>query len=157
MFSSQPTQRQLNIGLAILRFVVGAIFIAHGGQKLFVYGFEGVAGGFAQMGVPMADVVGPFIGFVEFFGGIALILGLLTRLAGAGVAATMIGAIALVHLPAGFFAPNGYEFPLSLLGSALLLTVTGAGGYSIDGVIARRREGSGIVQPQVSIKTKRVA
>ncbi|HEY0670725.1 MAG TPA: DoxX family protein [Longimicrobiales bacterium] len=157
MFSSQPTQRQLNIGLAILRVVVGAIFIAHGGQKLFVYGFEGVAGGFAQMGVPMADVMGPFIGFAEFFGGIALILGLLTRLASAGLAATMIGAIALVHLPAGFFAPNGYEFPLSLLGSALLLTVTGAGGYSIDGVIARRRESTGIVQPQVSVKTKRVA
>lgn len=157
MFSHQPTRRQLNIGLAIVRFVVGAIFIAHGGQKLFVYGLEGVAGGFAQMGVPMANVMGPFIGFVELFGGIALILGLLTRLAGAGLAATMVGAIVLVHLPAGFFAPNGYEFPLSLLGSALLLTVTGAGAYSIDSIIARRREGTESAQPRVSITTKRVA
>src|SRR5687768_9909653 len=118
MLFRKASDRQLNIALTIFRLVVGTIFVAHGGQKLFVYGLDGVAGGFAQMGVPFASFMGPLIGFVEFFGGIALILGLLTRLAALGIFSTMIGAIVLVHLPAGFFAPNGIEFPLSLAGAA---------------------------------------
>lgn len=137
LFNS-PTQRQVDIGLTILRVVLGAIFIAHGGQKLFVYGFAGVAGAFGQMGVPAAGFVGPAIALIEFFGGIALALGLLTRLAALGIGSTMIGAILLVHLPAGFFAPNGIEFPLALLGAAATLVVTGAGRYSLDGLIGRR-------------------
>ena len=138
LFNS-PTQRQVDIGLTILRVVLGAIFIAHGGQKLFVYGFAGVAGAFGQMGVPAAGFVGPAIALIEFFGGIAVALGLLTRLAALGIAFTMIGAILLVHLPAGFFAPNGIEFPLALLGAATTLVVTGAGRYSLDGLVVRRR------------------
>jgi putative oxidoreductase len=140
MLFRKTSDRQLNVALTIVRLVVGAIFIAHGGQKLFVYGLDGVAGGFAQMGVPFASFMGPFIGFVEFFGGIALILGLLTRLAALGIFSTMIGAIVLVHLPAGFFAPNGIEFPLSLAGAALALVFTGAGTYSVDALIGRRLE-----------------
>jgi putative oxidoreductase len=157
MLFTNISYKQLNIGLVILRLVLGAIFIAHGGQKLFVYGFEGVAGGFAQMGVPMASVVGPFIGFVELFGGIALIVGLLTRLAALGLFSTMIGAMVLVHLPAGFFAPNGIEFPLSLAGAALMLTLTGAGAYSIDSVIARRRGLDQVAAPNASLQPKRAA
>src|SRR5215210_1084638 len=79
LFAS-ASNRQIDIALTLLRLVVGAIFVAHGAQKLFVFGFAGVAGGFAQMGVPMAQVLGPFVAFVEFFGGLALIAGLLTRL-----------------------------------------------------------------------------
>jgi putative oxidoreductase len=157
MLFTNTSYKQLNIGLVILRLVLGAIFIAHGGQKLFVYGFEGVAGGFAQMGVPMASVVGPFIGFVELFGGIALIVGLLTRLAALGLFSTMIGAMVLVHLPAGFFAPNGIEFPLSLAGAALMLTLTGAGAYSIDSVIARRRGLDQEAASNASLQPKRAA
>lgn len=133
------SDRQMDIGLAVLRAVVGIIFIAHGGQKLFVYGLEGVGGGFAQMGVPMAAVVGPFIAFLEFFGGIALVLGLLTRVASLGLAFTMVGAIVLVHLKEGFFNPAGIEFPLLLLAAAVTLVITGAGRYSLDGLIAGRR------------------
>src|SRR5215218_2146780 len=83
-----PAQR-LNLALTLLRVVAGVIFTAHGGQKLFVYGFEGVSGAFAQMGVPMAGVMGPFVALVEFFGGLALVVGLLTRLAAFGLAITM--------------------------------------------------------------------
>lgn len=134
-----PSKRQLDVGLAVLRVVVGAIFLAHGGQKLFVWGFAGVAQGFGGMGIPLASVTGPAVGLVEFFGGLALVVGLLTRLASLGLAVVMAGAIVLVHLRAGFFLPNGSEFALALLGGNLALVLMGAGGYSVDALLARRR------------------
>lgn len=126
------TPAQLDLGLAILRVVVGIVFVAHGGQKLFVHGLDGVSGAFGQMGIPMAGLVGPLVALVEFFGGLALLVGLLTRLAAAGLAITMLGAVALVHLKGGFFLPNGYEFAFALLGAALTLALTGAGRWSVD-------------------------
>ena len=134
------SERQVNIGLTVLRVVVGIIFMAHGAQKIFVFGFEGVAGGFAQMGIPMAGILGPFVGFVELLGGFALVAGFLTRLASVGLASTMVVAILVVHLQNGFFNPGGVEFPLSLLAGSVLLALTGAGRWSIDGLINRRVE-----------------
>lgn len=130
--------RQLTIALTILRVVTGLIFIAHGGQKLFVYGFAGVTGAFGQMGIPMAGFIGPSVALLELFGGTALIVGLLTRVAAVGLAFTMIGAILLVHLAGGFFMPNGIEFALALLGTSATLAVTGAGSLSLDALIQRR-------------------
>ena len=137
-----------DLGLAVLRVITGTIFVAHGAQKLFVYGFDGVAGGFANMGIPFPTIVGPMVGLLEFFGGLALITGLLTRLAGTGLAINMLGALLLVHLPAGFFMPNGYEFVMMLAAAAFTLTLTGAGRYSIDALIGRRREQVVPVQPR---------
>jgi putative oxidoreductase len=136
----RTTSGQTDLGLTILRVIAGIIFAAHGGQKLFVYGFEGVTGAFTQMGAPLPGITGPLVALLEFFGGIALVVGLLTRLAGLGLSGVMIGALLLVHLPAGFFLPNGYEFVLMLLGAALTLSVTGAGKYSVDALLATRTE-----------------
>ena len=134
-----PTSpRQLDLGLTLLRVVAGIIFAAHGGQKLFVFGLDGVAGSFGQMGVPLAGLVGPLVAFIEFFGGLALVAGLFTRVAGVGLAAVMLGAKALVHAPAGFFAPSGIEFVLMLFGAAATLAVTGAGRWSLDALLGRK-------------------
>ena len=130
---------RLDVGLTILRVATGAIFAAHGAQKLFVYGFAGVTGAFAQMGIPMPSVAGPLTGLVEFFAGLALVVGLLTRLASFGLAVTMLGAIAFVHLAAGFFAPTGVEYPLALLAATIAIALTGAGRYSADARVASRR------------------
>jgi len=137
-----PTQRQLDTALTVLRVVLGITFIMHGGQKLFVYGFDGVSGAFAQMGIPAPGLLGPFVALVEFFGGIAIALGLLTRLAALGVGSTMVVAILTVHLKAGFFNPGGVEFPLSLLAAAIALVITGAGAFSLDAFLAKRVAGS---------------
>lgn len=136
----RTTAGQTDLGLTILRVIAGIIFAAHGGQKLFVYGFDGVTGAFTQMGAPLPGITGPLVALLEFFGGIALVVGLLTRLAGLGLSGVMIGALVLVHLPAGFFLPNGYEFVLLLLGASLTLVATGAGKYSVDALLARRTE-----------------
>jgi len=136
---NRPSSNQVNVGLTILRAVIGSIFVAHGAQKLFVFGLAGVSGAFLQMGIPAPGVVGPLVALVEFFGGLALIVGLLTRLAAAGLAVTMLGAILFVHLNAGLFLPNGSEFALSLLGAVTFLALAGAGAFSLDAVIGRRR------------------
>lgn len=130
-----PSSRQLSIGLAVLRVAAAAVFINHGRQKLFVYGFAGVTGAFTQMGVPFPGVMGPLIGLLEFFGGIALVAGFLTRLLGVAFVCDMLGAILLVQLKKGF---SGYELEFLLLGASVALILTGAGRFSVDAVLADR-------------------
>jgi len=135
LFRASP--RQPNLGLAALRLAVATIFIRHGAQKLFVFGFAGVTGAFTHMGVPFPGLMGPLIGLLEFFGGIALVIGLLTRLVALGFVCDMLGAILLVLLKKGF---SGFELEFLLLGSSLALLLTGAGRFSVDSLIADRRD-----------------
>lgn len=149
--------RQIDLGLLILRVITGTIFAAHGAQKLFGFGFDGVAGAFGQMGIPMAGIVGPLVALVEFFGGLALITGLLSRLAGFGLGVVMLGAMLIAHLPAGFFAPNGVEFALALFGAAITLAFTGPGTFSLDAIVARRQGTAVAVRAEEKASVRRVA
>ena len=130
-----PSSRHVSFGLAVLRIAVGTIFIRHGAQKLFSFGFAGVTGAFTQMGIPLPGIMGPFVALFEFFGGIALVMGLLTRLVALGFAIDMLTAILLVLLKNGF---SHFELEFLLAGSSLALSLTGAGGFSVDALLARR-------------------
>lgn len=134
-----PTPARVDLALLILRVVAGLVMLMHGWQKVFQFGFAGVSQGFAGMGIPMPGIMGPFIALLELIGGIALIIGLLTPVFAALLAADMVGAILFVHLKNGFFLPQGYEFALILLGACAALALAGAGRYSVDGSLAGRR------------------
>jgi putative oxidoreductase len=135
----RPTPRQIDLGLAILRLIAGVIFFMHGYQKVFQFGFGGVAGFFGQMGVPMPGFMGPAIGILELTGGVALVLGLLTRVFGFFLACDMLGAMTFVHAKNGFFLPTGVEFVLALCAIGFTLAIVGAGGFSADAALSRRR------------------
>ena len=139
VFATTPSQRQLGIGLLILRLALGAVFLAHGGQKLFMIGMSGTAGMLSQMGIPRAAVAGPLLAIVEPLAGAALVLGLLTRLAGLAIAIDMLGAILFFHRHHGFFIPRGIEFVMMLCATGVALAALGAGPFSIDHTLARRR------------------
>lgn len=133
-----PTIAHQRVGLAVLRIVVGIVFMMHGYQKLFVFGFAGTIGAFGKMGIFLPGITGPLVAIVEFFGGLALVIGLLTRLAAFAIACDMLGAILLVHIGNGFFAPKGFEFVLTLFASAVALMFAGPGAFSADDALFRR-------------------
>lgn len=131
--------KTLDYGLLIIRAALGIIMLAHGSQKLFTFGYPGVVGAMTQMGLPAPQISAALIMAAEFGGGILLIAGLLSRFAAAAIAFGMAVASIQVHLPNGFFAPNGYEFTLMLAAAGLGIVLTGPGRFSLDALIARRR------------------
>ena len=126
-------------GITILRFVVGIVFLAHGGQKLFVWGFGNVAGFMGKIGIPAPMLAAVVVTMVEFFGGLALVLGLFTRWAAALLALDMLVAIITVHLTGGFFLPAGAEFALTLFAANAALVLLGSGEGSVDHLLQARR------------------
>ncbi|CAA0123334.1 Putative oxidoreductase MhqP [Halioglobus japonicus] len=126
-----------------VRVAAGVIFTAHGAQKLFGwfggYGLQGTGGWMASIGLEPGVLMAALAGGAEFFGGLALILGLLVRPAAVVLALTMVVAIVTVHLANGLFmANNGYEFGLALLAVSVSLSIRGAGSVSADQVISAR-------------------
>ena len=141
---------------AILRLVLGVIFFAHGAQKMLGwfggYGLSGTMGFFT--GVMHIPVLFAFLAITaEFFGGLGLILGFLTRIAALGIFSNMVVAIAMVHHRFGFFMNwtgaqkgEGFEYHLLVLAITAFLMIRGAGAVSIDRVLASPAKGAARVQ-----------
>ncbi|MGE7903241.1 DoxX family protein [Peribacillus sp. NPDC094092] len=127
----------IDIGLLIIRLVIGLLFIGHGAQKLFGwfggYGLQGTGGWFESIGMKPGVTMALFAGVAELIGGLLFALGLLTPLAGIMIAGTMIMAIVKVHAPNGLWATaNGYEYNLTLLAVAIGIALVGPGQYALD-------------------------
>ncbi|MFJ2365628.1 DoxX family protein [Pseudomonas sp. NPDC087697] len=127
-------------GLTVLRIFVGVIFAAHGSQKLFGmfggYGIAGTAQYMESIGLAPGHLMAILAGGTEFFGGLALIIGLLVRPAALGLTFLSLVAIFSVHIHNGLFlANNGYEFALALLGGSISVLIEGAGKLSADRAI----------------------
>jgi putative oxidoreductase len=118
-------------GLLALRWVIGLVFIMHGGQKLFVKGLPTVAGFLGTVGITPPEFWALVLTVAELAGGVLLIAGAFTRLAALSLGVTMVVAIASVLWTKGFFLP-GYEFALTLLGASIALALTGPGRYAVD-------------------------
>lgn len=131
------------IAALILRVPVGLILAAHGAQKLFGWfggnGLAGTAGWMSSIGIEPGYLMAILAGSAEFFGGLALILGLLTRPAAVAAAFTMLVAIFSVHISNGLFAANnGYEYALTLMVALIALAVQGGGQMSVDQALTQR-------------------
>lgn len=126
-------------GITVLRIAVGIVFLAHGGQKLFVWGFGNVAAFMGKVGIPAPMLAAFVVTLVEFLGGLGLVVGAATRWAAALLAINMLVAILTVHLQAGFFLPAGFEFAFTLLAANVALVLLGSGEASVDGLIRPRR------------------
>jgi putative oxidoreductase len=124
--------------ITVLRVVVGIVFFAHGWQKVFGFGLHGVAGFFGGAGIPLPLISAGIVMTVEFGGGALLILGVATRLAAGLNAIDMLVAILVVHLKNGFFAPTGFEYPLTLLAACVCLMLAGPGAASAEWLFARK-------------------
>jgi putative oxidoreductase len=135
-----------DVSFTILRFILGVVFFAHGAQKMLGwfggYGFHGTMGFLTHIGLPAP--VAFLVICTEFFAGLGLIVGLLTRIAALGIGGEMIGAIFMVHLPNGFFmnwAGNqkgeGFEYHLLTIAIAAALLLSGAGAWSADRALSK--------------------
>jgi putative oxidoreductase len=125
-----------------LRIPIGIIFMAHGAQKLFGwfggYGLEGTGGWMESIGLAPGFIMALMAGSAEFFGGLFILLGLLTRPAALALSFTMVVAIFSVHFTNGLFmSNNGYEFGLALLAACVSLAFSGAGKLAVDNVLIK--------------------
>jgi putative oxidoreductase len=141
----------MSFGIALLRAVVGGLFIGHGLQKLLGkfggHGLEGTAGFFESLGLKPGKVHAGAAGMAEAGGGALLLAGAATPLASAAVTGTMAVAIKTVHAPKGpWVTDGGYEYNAVLMAAVFAITAAGPGALSID----RRTWGTGWALAQLA-------
>jgi putative oxidoreductase len=126
--AATPNQTAVDVSLLIIRVIVGTIMAAHGSQKVF--------GAFGGPGLTaIAEMMGP-VGYLvaigEFFGGLGMMVGFLSRFSAAANIVIMLGAIAMVHGKNGFFqSASGFEYNLALIGLLAPILIAGPGRYAI--------------------------
>ncbi|MFN7252880.1 MAG: DoxX family protein [Anaerobacillus sp.] len=129
-----------DLGLLIIRVIIGGLFIGHGAQKLFGwfggYGLKGTGGWLESIGIKPGVPMALFAGLAEFGGGILFSIGLLTPLAALLIAATMVVSIVKVHGANGLWmTQNGYEYNLTLIAVSIGIALIGPGKYAIDALL----------------------
>ncbi|GAA1456814.1 DoxX family protein [Williamsia maris] len=128
-----------DIASLLARVGLGVVFLAHGLQKLNVWGYSGTKAAFDGMGAPVPGVSAFLATWIEILGGIALIAGVLTPIVGLLLFLDMVGAYFIAHAGNGIWvADGGYEFVLALGAGSLLIAAVGAGKFSVDGVLGSR-------------------
>lgn len=121
--------------LLAARIFIGVVFMAHGAQKLFgAFGGPGLSAVVQMMGP-----VGYLVTIGEFFGGLGLVLGVLTRFSAASIIVIMLGAISMVHAKNGFFMNwagkqpgEGFEYHLLAIGTLLSIAIAGPGRFALS-------------------------
>ena len=142
-------QTNENNAATILRVVLGLILFPHGAQKMLGwfggYGFNGTMG-FLTGTAGLPWIMAFLVIAIEFFGAIALIVGFATRIVAVGIISLFTGIIATSHLQNGFFMNwysnlkgEGYEFHLLIIGMAIALLVSGAGKWSVDYALQKKK------------------
>jgi putative oxidoreductase len=138
----------MELGLLVLRVLVGVLLAAHGAQKLFGlfggHGIAGTAGFFESIGLRPGKLHATAAGTAELTGGVLLALGLVTPLGAALLTAVMVAAILTVHLRNGVWnTANGYEYNIVLIAAAFALAAVGAGDWSLDSALGLDVAGTG--------------
>ncbi len=131
-------ERHVDSALLVLRIVLGGVFMMHGAQLVFgAFGGPGLAGIAKSMGP-----LGYLVAIGEFFGGLGIVVGVLTRFSAAAIAVIMLGAIVKVHLANGFFmnwfgkqSGEGYEYHLLVIAMCVALLITGPGRYAVQAAL----------------------
>jgi putative oxidoreductase len=145
--AAQSSWSAVDLAALVLRAVLGFVFIAHGGQKLFGWfgggGIRGTTAFFRVVGIPAPDGFAYVVGITEFFGGVLLVVGLLTFVAAIGLLIDMVVAIATVSHNFSFFSQQkvgyGWELNLALIGLAAALLILGPGTWSVDAAVGLTR------------------
>ncbi len=121
---------RVDVALLLMRLMLGVVFIMHGFPKIMASGM--FVGFFGSIGIPMPELMVPFVGVVELLGGLLLIGGVMTNLTGWILAFTMLVAAVMAHGKAGFNIMNGgYEYALTLAVMCVAVAHLGAGKFSL--------------------------
>jgi putative oxidoreductase len=146
----QSSWSSVDLAALVLRWVLGAVFIVHGGQKLFSlfggHGIDGTSAYFNSVGIPASNIFAYVVGITEFFGGAFLIIGFLTAVAAIGLITDMAVAYGVVTSGFSFFSVArvgyGWELNLILAGMAAALLIMGPGAWSLDALLGLTRRRS---------------